>query len=255
MQSGIRSVVATLLLLAYARWKGIALFSKDGTLLAGVGAGILFASEFVLIYDAVNHITVSRLVVLVYCAPCLTALGLSIWVPGEKLVARQWAGIVLAFAGIVVAFGENFLASGKVTWRGDIQALLGALLWAATTVLIRCTSLASTAPAKTLFYQLAVSALLLPIASLAIGEAGIIKMTPIALASLAFQSVVVAFASYLVWFWLLSRYLAGRLSVFSFLTPLFGVAFGALLLNEPISLTLLIATALVGAGIALVNMK
>lgn len=58
---------------------------------------------------------------------------------------------------------------------------------------------------------------------------------------------------YLAWFWLISRYPAGRLSSFSFLTPLFGLLAGALVLGEPVGWVLLLALLLVGIGIALVN--
>jgi drug/metabolite transporter (DMT)-like permease len=111
------------------------------------------------------------------------------------------------------------------------------------------------AAAKTLFYQLAVSAPLLLGASLAMGERGVVALTPLALASLAYQGVIVAFASYLAWFWLLTRYLAARLSVFSFMTPLFGVLAGVVILNEPLTPTFVGAALLVGAGIVLVNRR
>jgi drug/metabolite transporter (DMT)-like permease len=120
-------------------------------------------------------------------------------------------------------------------------------------VLIRSTRLNSASATKTLFYQLGISALILPFASLVAGEPGIIALTPKVVASLVYQAVIVAFASYLAWFWLLTRYLAGRLAVFSFLTPLFGVAFGVILLAEPLSTAFLGAALLVGAGIVLVN--
>jgi len=120
-------------------------------------------------------------------------------------------------------------------------------------VIIRATRLTSASATKTLFYQLGISALALPLASLAAGEPGIMALTPKVVASLAYQGVIVAFASYLAWFWLLTRYLAGRLAVFSFLTPLFGVAFGVMFLSEPVSSAFLGAALLVGAGIALVN--
>jgi drug/metabolite transporter (DMT)-like permease len=119
---------------------------------------------------------------------------------------------------------------------------------------IRATSLSNASATKTLFYQLAASALVLPIASVLMGEAGVVRITPWAFAVLAFQGVVVAFASYLTWFWLLTRYLAARLSVFAFLTPLFGVLAGAWLLGETISSTFMIAATLVLAGIVLVNL-
>lgn len=252
MQGAIRSGIATLLVLVWARSRGIVLWQRDGTLVPGVFAGVLFAAEFALIYAGLAYTSAARMVVFVYLAPVLTALGLAWFVPGEQLRPPQWAGIALAFAGIVVAFGDGLWVD-RGTLRGDAFGMAAALGWAATTVLIRATRLARIAATRVLFYQLAVSAALLPLVSLALREPGIVALTPLALASLAFQSVIVAFASYLTWFWLLTRYLAGRLAVFSFLAPLFGVAFGHLVLGDRVSPPFLAAAALVGAGIVLVN--
>ena len=168
--------------------------------------------------------------VLVYLAPPLTALGL------------------------VLAFAEGF-SSGGNTWLGDLCGIVAAILWAATTVLIRATSLARVSAAKTLFYQLAVSALVLPLASWAMGEKGVVHINGLVLASLAYQGIIVAFASYLAWFWLLRHYLAARLSVLSFLTPLFGMVSGVLFLSEPLSAYFALAALLIAAGIALVNLR
>jgi drug/metabolite transporter (DMT)-like permease len=253
-QAAIRSVVATLLLLAWAGWRGIPLWQRDGTLRAGVLAGLLFACEFVFIYAGLAYTTASRMVVFVYLAPVLTALGLALFVPGEKMAPVQWAGVLLAFAGIVLAFADHGGGNAS-TLVGDACGVAAAVLWAATTVLVRGSRLASAKAEKTLAYQLGVSALLLPLAALLLGEPGVLRLDALTLASLVFQSVVVAFASYLAWFWLLTRYLAGRLSVFSFLAPLFGVFFGVLLLNEPLTLRFVLAAAAVGTGIALVNLR
>ena len=253
MQAGLRSVIAGALLLGWARLRGIPLFRRDGTLGAGMAAGVLFAAEFVFIYAGLAHTAASRMVVFVYLAPCLTALGLQWFVPGERLNAAQWTGVALAFAGVALAFADGFSTAAGSTLIGDAFGVIAAALWAATTVVIRSTRLTSASATKTLFYQLGISALVLPLASLLAGEPGIIALTPKVLASLAYQSVIVAFASYLAWFWLLTRYLAGRLAVFSFLTPLFGVAFGVIFLSEPLSAVFLAAALLVGGGIALVN--
>jgi drug/metabolite transporter (DMT)-like permease len=254
MQAAIRSVIATALLLAWAQWRGTPLFGRDGTLGAGIAAGLLFGAEFVFIYGGLAHTAASRMVVFIYLAPVLTALGLHWLVPGEKLARAQWAGVLVAFAGIALAFGEGF-AAARGSLLGDVFGLIAAVLWAATTVLIRATSLARVSAAKTLFYQLAVSAPMLLAASVLLGEKGVVALTPLALASLAYQGAVVAFVSYLVWFWLLTRYLAARLSVFSFLTPLFGVLFGVLILSEPLTPSFVGAALLVGAGIVLVNRR
>jgi drug/metabolite transporter (DMT)-like permease len=254
MQAGIRSVIATALLLAWAQWRGTPLFGRDGTLGAGIAAGLLFGAEFVFIYGGLEHTAASRMVVFIYLAPVLTALGLHWLVPGEKLARAQWAGVLVAFAGIALAFGDGF-AAARGSLLGDVFGLIAAVLWAATTVLIRATSLARISAAKTLFYQLVVSAPMLLAASLLMGEKGVLALTPLALASLAYQGALVAFGSYLVWFWLLTRYLAARLSVFSFLTPLFGVLFGVLILAEPLTPSFVGAALLVGAGIVLVNRR
>jgi len=254
MQGAVRSGLACLLVIAWARWRSIALWQRDGTLVPGLVAGLLFAGEFALIYAGLAYTTASRMVVFVYLAPALTALGLAWCVPGEQLRPVQWMGVALAFGGIVVAFGEG-LSVDRSTWLGDASGIAAAIGWAATTVVIRATKLARIAATRVLFYQLAVSAALLPLVSIALHEPGIVALTPATMASLAFQSIIVAFASYLTWFWLLTRYLGGRLAVFAFLTPLFGVAFGHLVLGDRVTPALLAAAALVGAGIVLVNAR
>jgi drug/metabolite transporter (DMT)-like permease len=248
-------LLAAVLLLGWARWRGIGLFGRDGTLPAGLVAGTLFAAEFCFIYGGLAHTTASRMVVFVYLAPVLTALGLALVVPGERLAPLQWSGVLLAFAGLVAAFADSFGAGGRGTLLGDAFGVIAAALWAATTVLIRGSRLAGVSAEKTLFYQLTVSAALLPLAAWAVGEPGVVRLDALAVGSLLFQGVVIAFASYLAWFWLLTRYYAGRLAVFSFLAPLFGVAFGVLLLGEPMSPTFAFAALLVGAGIGLVNLR
>lgn len=250
-QAAIRSIVATALLLAWAKLRGIPLFGRDGTLRAGIAAGVLFAVEFVFIYGGLGYTNASRMVVFIYTAPVLTALGLHLLIPGERLHPGQWLGVLVAFGGVALAFFNT----GKATWVGDLCGVLAGLFWAATTVLIRATRLAQASATKTLFYQLAVSAALLPVFSLLLNEPGIISLTPLALVSLIYQGVIVAFLSYLAWFWLLGRYLAARLSVFSFLAPMFGVVFGVVFLAEPLGPQFAVAAALVGAGIVLVNLR
>jgi len=253
-QSGLRSVIATGLLLAWARYRGIPLWGRDATFWPGVFAGLLFAAEFVFIFAGLATTDAARMAVFVYLAPCMTALGLHLFIPQERLAARQWAGILVAFAGVAVAFGDGF-ASGRGTLLGDLFGILGAAFWAATTVLIRATKLAAVSAAKTLFYQLAVSGPVLLAVSWLMGEPGVTRLSPVIVAAFVYQFAVVAFASFLTWFWLLRHYLAARLSVFTFLTPIFGVLGGVLLLGEPLTPSFAAAAALVGLGIFLVNLK
>ena len=254
MQAGLRSIIAVVLVLVWARLRGIELAGRDGTLWNGLVCGVLFGGEFMFIYRGLEFTTASRMVVFLYLAPCFTALGVHFFVHGERLRAVQWLGVFLAFGGVLAAFADGFFASGGATLVGDLFGVIAAAGWALTTVIIRATRLARASATKTLFYQLGVSALMLPVASVLLGEPGVVSLTPLVIAILAYQGVLVAFASYLVWFWLLKRYLAGRLSVFSFMTPLFGVAFGTILLSEPVTPVFLAAAGLVGGGIVLVNL-
>ncbi len=249
-QVGLRSAIATVLVFAWARRRGLRLLDADASLKPGLIAGLLFGLELICIFAGLEHTGASRMVVFLYTAPCFTVLGLHWFVPGERIGWRHGFGILLAFAGIVTAFGEG-LAGGS--WLGDGLGVLAAVLWAATTVTIRATRLASVSAAKTLLYQLSVSAALVLPLSLLMGEPGITGPTLPVLLAMAYQTVIVAFASYLAWFWLLTRYRANRLMVFSFLTPLFGVAFGVLLLGERMSALFGLAALLVVAGIVLVN--
>jgi len=253
-QAGARSLIAAILLFAWVRFKGIPLWERDRTLWPGIFAGLLFAGEFVFIFAGLAFTDAVRMVVFVYIAPCVTAFGLHFLIPQERLNARQWTGVLVSFAGVAVAFGDGII-SGRGTLLGDFFGVLGAVLWASTTLLIRASRLSEASADKTLFYQLVVSAPVLFATAWLLGEPGVIMLTPLVLATFAYQCIVVTFASFLTWFWLLRHYLASRLSVFSFLTPLFGVMAGVLLLGEPLTLSFAAAAVLVGAGIYLVNLK
>ena len=252
-QAGLRSIGATLLVWAWATARGVRLRSADGTLAPGLIAGLLFAGEFALIFGALEFTNASRGVIFLYTAPFFVAVG-AVWLlPHEHMRRAQWIGMTLAFAGIVALFGENLLRPSGNAWIGDLMMVFAAVLWAATTLTVKVSPLVRAPAEKTLLYQLGVSAVVLPLLSLAFGEPGVFAPTPIVWASLAFQTVVVAAASYLAWFWLIRQYPATRLSSFSFLTPLMGVLAGGLLLGEALTPAVFAALVLVGGGIWIAN--
>ena len=253
--AGVRSAISALLLWAWSAARGVPLFARDGSLGHGLLIAAFFAGEFVLIYQGLEYTTAARGVLFVYTAPFVVALGAHVLVPGERLRARTVAGLACAFAGIAVAFAD---ALRLPTWRelaGDAMQLGAAVCWAAVTVAVKARRGPPISPNKTLFYQLAGSAVALLALSAIVGERGVTAPTPAVVAALLYQAVIVAFASYLAWFWLLTRYAAAELSAFSFLTPLFGMAAGALVLGEPVGPPLAVAMALVAAGIYLVNSR
>ena len=255
MQIALRSGVAAVLVGLTMAWRGEHLRWGDGTWGPGLVVGLLFGLEFLLVGEGLRHTSASHMVVFLYTAPIFAALGLHWKLPSERLGAIQWLGIVLAFGGLALAFFGRApapgVASGNMLW-GDFLGLLAGMSWGATTLVVRTTALSRAPATQTLLYQLVCAFVLLLVAAFATGQAQV-RWTPQVWASLVFHSVVVSFASFLAWFWLLRHYLASRLGVFSFMTPLFGIALGAWLLSEPIEASFLAGALPVLAGIVLVS--
>ncbi|MFG6412764.1 DMT family transporter [Roseateles sp. DC23W] len=256
-QAGLRSVVAGLLVWAWAAGRGIRLFERDGSLGGGLLAGLLFAAEFACIFLGLQYTSASRMVVFLYLSPFVVALGMPFIARGETLAGRQWAGLALAFGAVAFAFAEGFSSPHGDTrgpsWWGDALGVAAALLWAGTTLAIRGTRLSSAVAEKTLLYQLGVSALALCAAAALAREPLPTHWSPRLLGLFGFQAILVSFASYLAWFWLIRHYAATKLAVFTLSTPLFGLLAGALLLGESISARLVAALVALAAGIVLVN--
>jgi len=253
LQAGMRSLGATVLVGIWMWLRREPLWEKDGTLFWGIAAGLLFAGEFLFLYWGLQYTNASRSAVLMYVSPFVVALGAYLFIPGEKIRLIQIGGLCCAFTGIVAAFGESISLPTYRMLVGDSMVLAAGVLWGATTVLIKASPLVRISPGKTLLYQLVVSAVVLPIGSVAMGEAGVTRITWVIAGCIAYQAFWVASITYLAWFWLIRRYPPSRLASFTFLTPLFGVLAGGLLLNEPMTPLLLLALALVGSGIYLVN--
>ncbi len=256
MQMALRSGLSALMVFPLIKLAaGQSLFSRQywfsGSLVA-----VLFAAEFCLVGEALRFTSASHTVVLLYTAPIFVALGLHWKLPAERLTLKQWGGIFIAFLGIVVTFAGRGSSPQDLSsiLLGDLFALGAGILWATTTIAVRLTNLSEAPATQTLFYQLLGGFVLLFPMAFVLGQ-GHIQWTAVTFASLVFHAVLISFASYLIWFWLLKRYLASRLGVFSFLTPLFGILFGVLILNEPLERNFVIGTVMVMAGVLIVSLS
>lgn len=256
-QAALRFAGATVLLWLWCRWRGIPLAQRDGSLRGGLLAGALFAGEFAALYLGLKHTTASRLTLFLYTSPFWVAVLLPLFTPSERLRPLQWVGLAFAFAALTVGLGGGPWSglSGSGLSLGDGLGLLAGALWGLTTVVIRASRMGGTSPEKILFYQVSVAAAVLPFISWALGERWTLPASPLAITSIALQTVVGAFGSYLAWMWLLVRYPATQISAFVFLTPVFALIFGALWLGEPVTPQLLLALGLVSVGLVLVNRR
>ncbi len=217
--------------------------------------GVLFASEFAILFPGLNHTTASRAVVFLYCAPFAVAIGTHWLMPSERLGLRQIVGMIMAFGGILVAFGDGFIGGSGGSLIGDAMVLAAGFDLGRHHGHDPGRGFRASAPTRCCSISSTVSAILLLPMSWAVGEPGFTHPTALLWAALAWQIGIVAFATYLGWFWLITRYPAAKLSAFSFLTPLFGLIFGAVLLGEHVTPLLIVAMALVALGIWLVSRR
>ncbi|MFP8968246.1 DMT family transporter [Pokkaliibacter sp. CJK22405] len=257
-QVGVRSLGATLLLWAYALWRRERLFVADGSLWPGLLAGFLFAMEFVCVTFGLTLTSATHIAVFLYTSPLWTALGLHFLVPGEQLSKRQWLGMSLAFIGLILALSEGLINAGPVDAKavlGDLIGLASGFFWGITTVAIRATSLSEASPVKTLMYELGFTAcLLIPMAAL-MGQFSDWNVTFSSTLSMTYQTIILSTLSFVGWLALLRKYLASRLAVFSFMTPIIAAIFGATILGDQLSTTFIVGGVLVLAGIMVVTRR
>jgi drug/metabolite transporter (DMT)-like permease len=251
-QCAIRSALATLMVFGIMRLRGMPIMARDGSLTAGLAAGVLFGLEFLLIYRGLLYTTASRAVLFIYLAPFFVVVGARFVLPGDRFSLMQWLGLSLAFVGMMVAFGVPAPASSPHQLFGDVMMAAAALAWAATTLVIKTSALSRVSPEKTLLYQLVVCVPIVTLGALVFGERIVAMPSAVSLGSLAYQTIVVG-TTFSIWFALIVKFSASRLSAFTFLTPLFGVAAGHLVLGEPLTPAFAIAVLLVAVGLILVN--
>ena len=251
--AGLRSVIATVCLIIWMNRKRLELF--PGRLLDGLFVGFLFGAEFGLLYLALSYTTVSSAWILLFTTPFFHALGAHFFLIGDRLSWNKAAGLILSFAGILILLSKHLGLPSMQQFTGDLLAISAAVLWALTTVYIKRRLVAAVSPYHTLFYQILFSIPILFLLSFIFQETPVSHIDWLILLSVAYQGILVAFISYLGWFFLVHTYSISRLSAFSFLTPVFATLAGVGLLNEPLTVRLIVSLILVSIGIYVVNRK
>jgi drug/metabolite transporter (DMT)-like permease len=251
-QAAIRSAGALLVILAIAWFRGVKLFERDGTLGAGLFVGAIFGVEFLVIFHGLELTTASRAVVFLYTMPFFVALGAYQFL-GERLRVAQWAGLAVSFAGVAVAIGVPQANVTASVLLGDLFMIVGAAMWAATTLVVKRTKLITVAPEKALGYQVGLSIPILAFGALIAGERIPAVPGALTISLVAFQAFWVVGLTFLLWFSLIKTYSASKLAAFTFITPLFGVVGGYLILGDQLTPAFGLAALLVITGLVLVN--
>ena len=254
MAAALRSLVSGTLVWAYARMKGRGVAFPPGQIHHALVIGLLFGLEFLFVYWGLAFTPVSRSLIFLYTHPFWVALGAHFLLKGDRLTPAKLFGLVLAFGGVVSVFRARSPELPPYYWVGDLMELSAAMFWAATTLYVKhIIEKVSLDHFQTLFAQLIYAFPVLALGSVLFELPPDLDLTVVVLAALFYQSVVVAFASFLVWFWLIHRYTVSRLAAFTFMTPLFGVILGGLVLDEPVTSLVWVGLACVAGGLYAVN--
>ena len=249
-----RSVIAGCLLWFYARLNGLSLSLERKDISHGIIIGCLFGTEFLFIYWGLAFTTASRSVIFLYTHPFWVALGAHFVLRDDRLTPRKIAGLFLAFAGILSVFRSHSEQLPSGYWIGDLMELAAAFFWASTTLYIkRMSQTRHISHYQTLFAQLLYSIPILAAGWAIFEKLDSPNLNALVLTAFAYQCLVVAFFSYLLWFWMISRFAVSVLTAFTFFAPLFGTVLGAVVLSEPVTPMVWMGMALVGGGIYLVN--
>jgi drug/metabolite transporter (DMT)-like permease len=253
--SALRSIVASLCGAIYCFKKGEKLFHTDIMLFHGFMIGLLFGLEFACIYFGLLYTDAARSVIFVYMSPFFVVLGAHLFLKGDRLTLVKVIGLVLAFAGVCVVFEGKPRTAKSTMLLGDLLEILAAFFWGATTIYIKKFMAGKVHPINTFLYQLFFSIPILLIVSFILEPQWIFHLNLPVLSSLFYQSLIVAFISYFIWFKLIHEYSVGRLSAFTFFTPVFGVLFGILFLGEELTTSLMVGLPMVSMGIFFVNWR
>ena len=250
--AGLRSLGALVLLglWMWARWISLRLPAESRT--GGIIAGLLFAVEFICLFIALDLTSVARTSILFYSMPVWLALAAHVLLPGERLNGVRLIGLAFAMGGVVLALADRDAGQGNLL--GDVFALGAALCWAGIALCVRVTPLSRIPAEQQLFWQLLISAPVLLILAPAFGPL-LRDLEVIHVVGLAYQIVFIASFGFLFWFFLMKIYPASGVASFSFLSPVFAVVLGGLILGEDITATIWAALALVAVGLVLINRR
>jgi drug/metabolite transporter (DMT)-like permease len=253
--STLRSIIASMCGVIYCLWKKERLFHTDVNLVHGIVVGFLFGAEFACLYFGLLFTDAARSIIFMYTSPFIVTVGAHFLLRGDRLTVLKTLGLIVAFAGVLLVFQGRPASAKPTMFFGDILAIIGAFLWAATTLYIKRFMAGKIQPINTFLYQLVFSIPILLLVSFVLEPRWIINLTPPIAGCIFFQSVIVAFITYFIWFKLIHGYSVSRLSAFTFLTPIFGVLAGVIILGEEFTVSLMGGLPLVCIGIFLVNWK
>jgi drug/metabolite transporter (DMT)-like permease len=228
-----RFLIATVLLFALLAVveRGVAVSRRDLGRLALMGALSIGANQ-VLFLDGLHRTTASIGAIMFACASTFTIL-LAVLVLGERARPRLWVGILLATAGIALIVGVG--ASGGGDWIGDAEVFISALTVGISSLLAKGVLRRYSALRVTTWSAFAGLCCLTPFAASALPSVHWSAVHPHAWAALLFTAIGSSVVTLMLWNFGIAKVGVTRATIYSYLQPILGVAFAAVLLGDKLS--------------------
>jgi drug/metabolite transporter (DMT)-like permease len=248
---GIAAVVMSVVAHFLSRKEG----GSAPTLALSFALGVLnFGACYGIVYWSETRIPSGLASVLWSVFPMLMAISGHVFLPGERLRGRQWAGFVLGFLGVVVLFATDLRGIGAGAIPAGLVLLLSPTLavFGTTYVKLHGAHVSSVLANRNGMW---IGTALLAAAALLFERGAPAHWTGPAIASVLYLAVVGTVLTFSLYFWLLRHTAANRLGLIAYVTPAIALLLGGFVGHEPITAWTLSGSGLILAGVLLVVRK
>ncbi len=251
--AGLRFTLAAAAIACWALFTGRSFRLKPGQAAQVLIVSIAFTVQLSLFYLGLARTYASRGVLISNLLPFFVLFLSHHFIPGERITWKKMVGMMLGFAGVAVLFSgsQGFVGS---LHRGDMIILAAVTIWSANVVYTK-RIINDYAPFHLVLYPMIMSVPVFLSAGFWLDDQMIFNLNIVVVGAYFYQGLVTAAFGFVAWSSMLKRYGASTLHAFVFIMPIAGVVFSGLVLDEPITSNLMLALALIAAGILLVHIS
>lgn len=215
--------------------------------------GVIFFTQLSLFYFGQSKTTASHGTLIANVLPFFIMILAHFYLPGDSISLKKIVGLILGFCGVVVLFLDTATLTTEAL-QGDLTILMAVLVWSCNVIFTKKVILGFQ-PIQITFYPMLFSSVAFLICGFFFDGEMIRHIDRSVIISLLYQTFVTATFGMLAWNSMIRKYGATALHSFVFIMPISGVFLGVLVLDEPVTLSLIASILLVVVGLIVVNRK
>lgn len=249
--AGLRFSIASLTIFLWAYLTGRPLVLSRSQLFQLIPLGLVFWVQLSLFYLGLSRTTASHGTLVANALPFGVMVLAHFFIPGDRISRKKILGLLLGFGGVLVLFKDSLGLSDDIL-VGDLYILAAIVIWSGNAIYSK-RILPGFRPYQVMLYPMLISAPLFLLSGFLFDGAMVRFVDGRILLSMLYQTFVTASFGMVAWVTMMKKYGATALHSFVFVMPISGVFFGILILNEPLTFSLIGAIVLVSAGLLVIN--